>query len=89
MFVLRHGPLILPRPRCRRPRLLFHAQDIVRGDKEGAPARMTCVTAIEPSWIPALAEDSPLLSLSAPLASPPPIYDSEKETVMCRYGRPS
>lgn len=60
-------------------------QDIVRGEREGAAANMTCVTAIEPGWIPALAEGSPLLSFSEPLVSPPPTYDSDKtHSVLCR-----
>lgn len=65
-------------------------KDIVRGEREGAYANMTCVTSIEPSWLPALAEGCPLLSLSEPLASPPPTYDSQRHAVMChvtpRYG---
>ncbi|CAN0506148.1 unnamed protein product, partial [Ectocarpus sp. 12 AP-2014] len=60
-------------------------QDIVRGEREGAAAHMTCVTAIEAGWIPALAEGSPLLSFSDPLVSPPPTYDSEEaHAVLCR-----
>ncbi|CAN0107714.1 unnamed protein product, partial [Ectocarpus fasciculatus] len=46
---------------------------------------MTCVTAIEAGWIPALAEGSPLLSFSDPLVSPTPTYDSkETHAVLCR-----
>ncbi|CAN0252765.1 unnamed protein product, partial [Ectocarpus fasciculatus] len=60
-------------------------QDIVRGEREGAAAHMTCVTAIEAGWIPALAEGSPLLSFSDPLVSPTPTYDSkETHAVLCR-----
>lgn len=57
----------------------------MRGEREGAAANMTCVTAIEPGWIPVLAEGSPLLSFSEPLVSPPPTYDGEKtHSVLCR-----
>lgn len=57
----------------------------MRGEREGAAANMTCVTAIEPGWIAALAEGSPLLSFSEPLVSPPPTYDSERtHAVLCR-----
>lgn len=57
----------------------------MRGEREGAAANMTCVTAIDAAWIPALAEGSPLLSFSDPLVSPPPTYDHEKtHAVMCR-----
>eukprot|EP00903_Cladosiphon_okamuranus_P006361 g6231.t1 len=60
-------------------------QDIVRGEREGAAANMTCVTAIEPGWIAALAEGSPLLSFSEPLVSPPPTYDGDNtHAVLCR-----
>lgn len=45
---------------------------------------MTCVTAIESTWLPALAEGSPLLSFSSPLVSPPPTYDTTTHTIMCR-----
>lgn len=45
---------------------------------------MTCVTAIEPSWLSALAEGSPLLTFSEPLVSPPPSYDATRNTVICR-----
>lgn len=45
---------------------------------------MTCVSAIEAAWLPALAEGSPLLSFSAPLVAPPPTYDAGGHLVMCR-----
>lgn len=41
------------------------------------------VTPVEPSWIGLLAQGSNLLSIGEPLASPPPIYDAEKDAVMC------
>lgn len=51
---------------------------------------MTCVSAVEASWLAALAEGSPLLSFSEPLVSPAPTYDSAKHAVTClvtpRYG---
>ncbi|CAM9599613.1 unnamed protein product [Choristocarpus tenellus] len=59
-------------------------QDIVRGEREGSPAYMVCVTAIDPAWITPLAEGSPLLRLSGPLPSPPPTYDPVRGEVMCR-----
>ncbi|CAN0147330.1 unnamed protein product [Discosporangium mesarthrocarpum] len=65
-------------------------QDMVRGEREGSPANMVCVTAIDPMWLPRLTEGSPLLQLSDPLASPPPFYCPYKGMVMCyvtpRYG---
>lgn len=51
---------------------------------------MSCVTAIEATWLSTLAEGSPLLSFSEPLVSPPPTYDETSHVVMClvtpRYG---
>ena len=56
----------------------------MRGEREGAPANMTCVSAIEAAWLPSLAEGSPLLSFSPPLNSPAPTYDASKHAVVCR-----
>lgn len=56
----------------------------MRGEREGAAANMTCLTAIEPSWLPALAEGSPMLTFSEPLTSPPPSYDATRNAVICR-----
>jgi ATP-dependent RNA helicase DHX37/DHR1 len=52
--------------------------------KDGTPVSvMKKVTPIEASWLGALAKGSRLLVLGAPLSVPSPIYDVEKDAVMC------
>lgn len=57
-------------------------------NKKGDTTYMTCNTVIDERWIASLAEDCPLLTFSAPLASPTPFYDASKDVVMC-YVTPS
>ena len=49
----------------------------------GDATYMTCVTPINPAWIPALLRDCPLLHWSAFLPSPAPSYDTKEDCVMC------
>jgi ATP-dependent RNA helicase DHX37/DHR1 len=52
--------------------------------KNGTPiAIMKNVTPIDPTWLGMLAKGSRLLALGEPLASPPPMYDSDKDAVVC------
>ena len=49
----------------------------------GDATYMTCVTPINPAWIPALVRDCPLLHWSAFLPSPAPSYDAKEDCIMC------
>jgi ATP-dependent RNA helicase DHX37/DHR1 len=51
--------------------------------KDGtAVSMMKNITPIDPSWIGTLAKGSRLLALGAPLSSPPPAYDEQKDAIM-------
>ena len=43
---------------------------------------MSCLTAIDPTWLPPLALPTPLLSFHPPLSSPPPAYDAGRDCVV-------
>jgi ATP-dependent RNA helicase DHX37/DHR1 len=44
---------------------------------------MKNITPIDPAWLGSLAKGSQLLRLGEPVPSPQPVYDSEKDAVMC------
>jgi ATP-dependent RNA helicase DHX37/DHR1 len=46
-------------------------------------AVMKNITPVDPSWLGLLADRSNLLSVGEPLSLPLPVYDSEKDAVMC------
>lgn len=78
LYIHPHSSLFSPDP-ARLPDFVVY-QALVRNSK-GLPY-MTCVTQIEPDWLPGLAASSPLLSFGPPLTSPPPTYDRAKDSVM-------
>jgi len=43
---------------------------------------MTCLTALDPDWLPPLALHTPLLSFHPPLSSPPPSFDAPRDAVV-------
>lgn len=52
--------------------------------KDGVPIlTMKNITPIDPAWLGTLSTGSRLLSLGIPLPSPLPVYDPEKDAVMC------
>lgn len=52
--------------------------------KDGTPiAVMKNVTPIDPAWLGSLAEGSNLLAIGEPTSFPPPIYDRQRDAIMC------
>jgi ATP-dependent RNA helicase DHX37/DHR1 len=78
LYIHPHSSLFAP-SHDRLPDFVAY-QSIVRSAK--GTAYMTCVTSIDPSWLPQLAVGSPLLSFGPPLASPPPAYDPARDAVV-------
>lgn len=78
LYIHPHSSLFSPDP-GRLPEYVVY-QSLVRNSK--GLAYMTCVTHIEPDWLPSLAANSPLLSFGVPLTSPPPVYDYGQDSVL-------
>jgi ATP-dependent RNA helicase DHX37/DHR1 len=78
LYIHPNSSLFSPSP-DRLPEYVVYGS-IIRSQK-GLPY-MTCVTQVDPSWLPPLAIGSPLISFSSPLTSPPPIYDRDRGCVV-------
>jgi ATP-dependent RNA helicase DHX37/DHR1 len=73
------------------PQMVCFDSLIRKTAKDGTPvAMMKNITPVDSSWLGELSKGSKLLSLGAPLSSPPPSYDEEKDAVVCavstKYG---
>lgn len=51
---------------------------------------MKNVTPIDPAWLGEISKETKMLTLGGPLSSPPPIYDTERDEILCsvttKYG---
>jgi len=65
------------------PDFVAYDQIIKRVRRSETVAVMTGCVRVEPSWLPALAQGSPLLTLGSPMESPMPEYDAVSDGIMC------
>ena len=85
------GSFTYTRDYRRLPRWVCYDSIVRKTAKDGTPLNvMKSVTPIDPSWLGIISKDTQMISLGAPLSSPPPIYDAEQDEILCsvttKYG---
>lgn len=66
------------------PQWVCYDSMVRKSASDGTPVTvMRTITPIDPSWLGELASGTKLLSIGAPLLSPRPSYDEEKDAVVC------
>ncbi|KAM3569921.1 hypothetical protein VYU27_007999 [Nannochloropsis oceanica] len=78
LYIHPHSSLFSPDPE-RLPEWVCY-QEITRSAK--GLNYMTCITALDPDWLPPLALHTPLLSFHPPLSSPPPSFDPSRDAIV-------
>eukprot|EP00816_Leptocylindrus_hargravesii_P011223 CAMPEP_0196823936 /NCGR_PEP_ID=MMETSP1362-20130617/89662_1 /TAXON_ID=163516 /ORGANISM="Leptocylindrus danicus, Strain CCMP1856" /LENGTH=731 /DNA_ID=CAMNT_0042203993 /DNA_START=1 /DNA_END=2193 /DNA_ORIENTATION=+ len=83
LFIDKKSP-VYSRDSRNLPEWVCYGTIVRKAGKEGSTlAVMTMVTPIDPTWLGTLSEGSALLSMGAPLDTPPPTYSRNKDAVMC------
>mmetsp|Transcript_677 Transcript_677/g.775 ORF Transcript_677/g.775 Transcript_677/m.775 type:complete len:461 (+) Transcript_677:2-1384(+) len=81
LYIHPHSVLFKKDPTASLPEYIAHGPLItnLRGDT----TYMTCLTTVNPAWIPVLARDCPLLQWGEPLMSPSPFFDPLTDRILC------
>ena len=73
------------------PRWVCYDSIVRKTAKDGTPLNvMKNITPVDPTWLGEISKDTQMTMLGAPLPSPPPIYNSERDEILCsvttKYG---
>lgn len=81
VYIHPHSSVFSPDP-ARLPQFVVY-QHVQRSTR----AYLKTVTAVEPAWLAAVGQNTPLCSFSQPLTEPAPFYDADRDEVRC-YAKP-
>jgi Helicase associated domain (HA2) len=81
---LDRGSSIYSRDYRQLPRWVCYDSVIRKETKDGTPIKvMKCITPVDPHWLGDISKDTRLVSLGPAVAVPPPVYDADKDAMLC------
>jgi len=85
------GSFVYTRDYRQLPRWVCYDLIVRKMARDGTPINvMKNITPIDPTWLGEISKETRMITLGAPLSSPPPIYDAEQDEILCsvttKYG---